>query len=68
MTLSDTIRDAMKRDGRSLYRLAVDSGVSRGQLVRFFNGDRELTLPAASKLCDCLGLELRPRRRRKKGG
>ena len=61
MTLSDTIRDAMKRDGRSLYALANDSGVSRGQLVRFFNNQRELTLPAASKLCAALGLELRRR-------
>lgn len=65
MTLSETIRDAMRRDERSLYALAVDSGVSRGQLVRFYNGQRELTLPAADKLCRALGLELRPVRRRK---
>ena len=68
MDLSDTIREAMGRDGRSLYALAVDSGVSRGQLVRFFNRQRELTLPAASKLCASLNLELRPvSRRRGKG-
>ena len=69
MTLSETIRDEMRRDGRSLYALAVDSGVSRGQLVRFFNAQREFTLPTASKLCEALGLGLRPVRRRKtKGG
>ena len=69
MTLSEAIRAAMRRDGRSLYALAVDSGVSRGQLVRFYNGQRELRLPAASALCETLGLELRPARRRKaKGG
>lgn len=69
MTLSEAMRDAMKRDGRSLYQLAVDSGVSRGQVVRFFNGQRELTLPAADKLCHALGLELRSvRRQGGKGG
>jgi transcriptional regulator with XRE-family HTH domain len=69
MNLSETIRAAMKRDGRSWYALSNDSGVSRGQLVRFFNGQRELTLPAASKLCAALGLELRRVRRQKvKGG
>ena len=67
MTLSDTIRDAMRRDGRSLYALAVDSGVSRGQLVRFANAQRELTLPAADRLCKALKLELRPVRRARKG-
>jgi transcriptional regulator with XRE-family HTH domain len=69
MTLSERIRDAMRRDGRSLYQLAIDSGVSRGQVVRFFNRQRELTLPAADLLCNALGLELRPTRRRTaKGG
>lgn len=67
MTLSETIRHAMHNDGRSLYQLAIDSGVSRGQLVRFANGQRELTLPAATKLCVALGLELRPVRQRTKG-
>jgi len=68
MTFSETIRRAMQRDGRSLYQLAIDSGVSRGQLVRFANAERELTLPAASKLCAALGLELRPAPRRSARG
>ena len=64
MTLSETIRRAIQRDGRSLYQLAIDSGVSRGQLVRFANAERELTLPAATRLCAALGLVLvrRPRK------
>ncbi len=68
MTLSDAIREAIRRDGRSTYALANDSGVSRPQIVRFINGTRELTLPVASKLCAALGLELRSVRRAKEGG
>ncbi len=68
MNLSEVIRRTMKRDPRSLNQLAIASGVSRGQLVRFYNADRELWLPAASKLCKALGLELRPVRRRARKG
>ena len=61
-TLSEQLRDAIKRDGRSLYALAVDSGVDRGVLVRFMNGEREPTLPTADRICRVLGLELRAAR------
>lgn len=67
-TLSEQLRDAIKRDGRSLYALAVDSGVDRGVLVRFMNGEREPTLPTADRICRVLGLELQAGGRRKKGG
>jgi DNA-binding phage protein len=66
-TLSEQLRNAIRRDGRSLYALAVDSGVDRGVLVRFMNGDREPTLPTADRICCVLGLELRPARREAKG-
>ena len=69
MTLSEAIRSAMKRDGRSLYALANDSGVSRGVVVRFFNGQRDIGLKTADKLFKALGLELKAARRGKaKGG
>ncbi len=66
-TLSETLREAIRRDGRSLFALANASGVDRGRLSRFFRGERELSLPAASMLCEVLGLELRPVRRTRKG-
>lgn len=62
MTLSEAIRDAIRRDGRSLYALSKDSGVSRPQVTRFVNGTRTLTLPVADKLCAALGLVLRSAR------
>lgn len=65
MSISDTIRDAIRQDGRSAYALEVDSGVSRPQITRFLKGERTLTLPAVDALCKVLGLELRPVRRKK---
>ena len=66
--LSEVIRDAMRKDGRSLYQISVDSGVSRPQVIRFYNGTRTLTLPAADRLCAALGLELRSTGQRKGKG
>jgi len=64
-SMPDTIRDAIARDGRSVYRLAIDSGVAQAVLSRFVSGKRDLNLRTADRLCRALGLELRPARRRK---
>ncbi len=42
------------------YEIAKKSGLSQAQLSYFVNGKRSLTLPAAAKLAQVLGLELRP--------
>lgn len=49
----------MERDGRSMYRLALDSGVNSAVLLRFVNGERDMNLRTADKVCRVLGLELR---------
>ncbi len=56
----ETIRRCIKADGRSLYRLAIDTGISVAILQRFMSGERGITLKTADKLCKVLGLELRP--------
>ena len=66
-TMPDTIRAAIERDSRSLYRLAKDSGVDYAVLHRFANAERDLNLRTADRLCRALGLELRPARRKRKG-
>lgn len=71
MTLSDILRRAISKDGRMLPAIAAAAGISKGQVYRFVRGQRELTLPAASKLAAALGLTLRPvaqRRRPSKKG
>lgn len=65
--LSRTLRAAILADGRTCYRLAKDSGVNSAILGRFLRAERSLTLPVASRLCEALGLELRPTRRPVKG-
>jgi hypothetical protein len=57
--LSEQLREAIRRDGRSLYRLALDTGVNHTQLERFMRGERGLTLDTAGLVCEVLGLGLR---------
>jgi DNA-binding phage protein len=60
----EQLREAVRGSGRSLTQLGKDSGVPVPSLSRFMKGERTLTLPAVSKLCDTLGLQLAKVRRR----
>lgn len=57
------VRDAIRRDPRSLSRLARDAGVSQSQVSRLMNGERSVSLDTASRLMGTLGLSLRSYRR-----
>ncbi len=61
-TISEALREAMRRDGRSVTRIAADAGVAQAVLCRFYNGTRGLTLKVADRLAEELDLELRPRK------
>ena len=63
-TFADQIRAAAKRYGTP-YALARDSGVNSAVVGRFLKGERDVTLTTAEKLCNALGLELRPKRQKK---
>jgi transcriptional regulator with XRE-family HTH domain len=52
------LKEAIRKSGQSLNELGQRSGVSSGQLVRFMNGRRTLTLPVASKIARALRLHL----------
>lgn len=53
------LRKAIKADGRNLYRLSQDSGVSYPQVHRFANGVRDdLMFSTAAKLLTTLGYKL----------
>jgi transcriptional regulator with XRE-family HTH domain len=60
------IQELIRASGRSLRDLEKASGVSRGQLSRFLNGKRDLTLTTLGPLLAALGLEVRPKKQRKK--
>ena len=44
----------------SRFALSKDSGVGYAAIHGFVRGERDLTLATASKLCDVLGLGLKP--------
>lgn len=56
------VRDAIRRDNRSLTRLSRDAGVSQSQVSRFVSGQRSVTITTMDRLIGTLGLELRPLR------
>jgi hypothetical protein len=65
--LTKSLRDAIRRDGRTLYAIARDAGIPYPPLYRFVKGDKDgckqgLRLTTADKIAETLGLELRPAR------
>lgn len=59
-TLAEQIRQAIKDNDKSPYRIAIDTEISQPLLTRFINGKRGISLDTADKLIEYLGLELRP--------
>jgi transcriptional regulator with XRE-family HTH domain len=59
-TMVEQLRQAIRDSGLSLKTLGDRSEVSHSQLSRFMHGLRTLTFPAAARVCEELGLELRP--------
>jgi hypothetical protein len=56
--LRQTLRAALNQCGAPLRELEKLTGINRGVLWRFGQGQRDIKLDTASKLCDVLGLEL----------
>lgn len=57
--ISDTLRQAIKHDGRSLRAIAKASAVHYSSLSRFANGERGLSLTAVDSVCSTLAMQLR---------
>lgn len=62
-TLPGALKRAVARSGLSATALAKATGVSQPAVTRFLNGDRDVTLATAERLCKFLNLELRRRRK-----
>lgn len=60
------LREAIQGSKMSLNELARQCGVGPDRLSRFVRGQRDLTLEAAEKICDTLGLRLAPEKQRRK--
>jgi plasmid maintenance system antidote protein VapI len=65
MTITDTIRRAIRDSGLTLYAIGRDTGVKRQSLERFVAGKQSLRLDMADKLAAYLGIECRRASRRR---
>jgi hypothetical protein len=64
-SFSDQLRQAVRESELTRYAISVRTGIDQGTLCRFIRGERGISLDSADRLMDCLGLEIRPRRKRK---
>jgi plasmid maintenance system antidote protein VapI len=55
----DVLRDAIHRDGRSVYAISKAAGIAPIVLSRFINKDRTISVATIEKLARVLGLSLR---------
>ena len=60
--LGEQLRAAFYASGLSRFELSRRAGMSYAIVHRFMGGDRTITLDTATRLCDVLGMELRPKR------
>ncbi len=63
--IEEQLREAIAESGLSNYQISDDSGVSTAQLSLFVNKKRTLTLTAAAKIAEALGMELKKQKLKK---
>ncbi|HSW01332.1 MAG TPA: helix-turn-helix transcriptional regulator [Sedimentisphaerales bacterium] len=61
MGIVKDIGQAIKTCGKTRYQISKETGIDQATLCRIVNGGR-CGMKTADKLCEYLGLELRPRR------
>jgi transcriptional regulator with XRE-family HTH domain len=70
--MGNRLKEVLKREGVTAYRLWKDLGIDQGQLSKFFSGKVNISLEMMEQIADYLGyrldLVLVKRNRPKKGG
>jgi len=62
-TVTEQLRNTLEKSGLTHYRIGKMSSVPPNVLDRFINGQRKhLRSDTIDRLCEALGLELRPKR------
>lgn len=62
-TPTETLKAAIVRDGRPLYALAREAGVSQAVLWRFVNNQRGISGSTLDRVCGVMHLDLSRRRK-----
>jgi hypothetical protein len=57
-SLSETLRQAIRESGKSMYEIAKESGVSQTVLSRFVFRERDIRMATADKLAEVIALKL----------
>ena len=57
--MGNRLKDILKREEVSAYRLCKDLGLDKGQVSRCLNGKQNLALDKVEKVADYLGYDLR---------
>ena len=65
--IQEQLREAICKSELSCYKISQLAGVSESQLSFFMNHKRSLTLDSAAPIAAVLGLELKPKKSRKRG-
>ena len=61
-TIVDQLKDAIRKSGKTHYRIAKDAEIGAGQIDCFVNGTRpNIRLLTAAKIAEALNLELKPK-------
>ena len=63
-TIADSLRQAIIASGIPYLRFEKKTGLSRGSISRFVNGERDLYVQSLDLLAEELGLELVPKKRK----
>jgi plasmid maintenance system antidote protein VapI len=67
-SFSEQLRQAVRDSELTRYAISVQTGIDQGTLCRFIKGERGISLDSVDRLMECLGLEIQPRRRKRKEG
>ena len=63
-TVTERLRAAILNGDQTRYEISKATGVSEAVLSRFVHGERSLNGPNIDRLCEYLGLELAPIKRK----
>jgi predicted transcriptional regulator len=66
-TFTDQLREAIRDSGMTRYAISVQTGIAQSTLCKFLKAERGMSLDSVDRLMECLGLEIRPRQKRKGG-
>ena len=57
-TMSEALREAIRRSDKSVYQIAKAANVSQIVVSRFLSGERDIRMETADRLAEVLGLKL----------